>query len=109
MIRVLIVADHARWLGQIRWRLRARRGWQVVSEVSDGLHAVQMAQELRPDLILIDESLPNLDGIETARRIRRLLPESEILFLSQEFDADVVQETLSVSTSGYVVKASAGG
>jgi DNA-binding NarL/FixJ family response regulator len=108
MTRVLIVADRARWLGQIRLRLRARRGWQVVSEVSDGLEAVQKAQELRPDLILIDVGLSNLNGIETARRIRRLSPESEILFLSQEFDADVVQETLSLGTSGYAMKASAG-
>ena len=89
MVTVLIVTDQMRRLGQIRLRLRARRGWQVVSEVSDGLEAVQKAQELRPDLVLIDADLPSLSGSETARRIRRFLPESEILFLSQEFDAAV--------------------
>ena len=107
-MRVLIVADDARWLGQVRLRLRARRGWQVVSEVPDGLEAVQKAQELRPDLILIDAGLQDPNGIETARRIRRFVPESEILFLSQEFDSVIVEETPSLGASGYVVKAITG-
>jgi CheY-like chemotaxis protein len=57
-------------------------GWHVISEASDGLEAVQKAEELTPDLILVDISLPRLNGIEAARQIRKVAPESKILFVS---------------------------
>ena len=81
---------------------------QVVAEVSDGLEALQKSEELQPDLILLDIGLPRLNGIEAARRIGKLAPESKIIFLSQESSADVVQEALSSGARGYVVKAYAG-
>jgi CheY-like chemotaxis protein len=81
---------------------------QIVGEVSDGLEAVQKAQELQPDLIVLDIGLPTLNGIEAARRIRKLSPESKILFMSQESSADVVQEALALGALGYVVKVHAG-
>jgi CheY-like chemotaxis protein len=80
---------------------------RVVCEVSDGLEAVQKAQELQPDLILLDIGLPTLNGMQVARQIRKLVPESKILFLSQESSTDVVHQALSVGAAGYVVKASA--
>jgi CheY-like chemotaxis protein len=80
----------------------------ILCEVSDGLEAVQKAQELKPDLIVLDIGLPTLTGIEAARRIRKLSPESKILFLSQESSADAVQEALGLGALGYVVKAHAG-
>jgi DNA-binding NarL/FixJ family response regulator len=81
---------------------------QVICEVSDGLEAVQKAEELQPDLIVLDIGLPKMNGFEVARRIRKLNPESKILFLSQESSADVVQEALSLGALGYVLKARAG-
>jgi len=84
--------------------LGKRRDLQVICEVSDGLEAVQKAQELKPDLILLDIGLPTLNGIEAARRIRKLAAESNIIFLSQESSADVVQEALSLGAQGYVLK-----
>jgi len=80
----------------------------IVGEVCDGLEAVQRAQELQPDVIVLDIGLPTLNGIEAARRIRKLSPESKILFVSQESSADVVREALSVGALGYVVKTRAG-
>ena len=81
---------------------------QIIAEVQDGLEAVRRAEDLRPELILLDVGLPTLNGIEAARRIRRLAPESKILFVSQESSADVVQEALAAGATGYVLKADAG-
>jgi DNA-binding NarL/FixJ family response regulator len=83
---------------------KKKRDLQVIGEVSDGLKAVQEAVELKPDLIIMDIGLPSLNGIEAARQIRKLVPESKIIFFSQEYSADVVQEALSLGARGYVVK-----
>ena len=88
--------------------LRKRPDFQIVEEVTDGLEAVQKAEELQPDLIMLDIGLPSLNGIAAARRIRKLSPTSKILFVSQESSADVVQEALALGALGYVVKAHAG-
>jgi DNA-binding NarL/FixJ family response regulator len=87
--------------------LGKRQHLQVVGEASDGLEAIQKAVELKPDLILLDIGLPTLNGLEAARQIRKLLPESKIIFLSQESSADVVHEALRIGARGYVVKARA--
>src|ERR1700752_3806879 len=106
--RVLVVDDNGLFRRFIRSTLGKRPELHIVCEVSDGLEAVQKAQELRPDLILLDIGLPTLNGIEAARRIRKLSPECKILFVSQESSADVVREALGTGAHGYVVKIDAG-
>jgi len=106
-LRVLVVEDFAPFRQFICSTLRKRSDLQVICEASDGLEAVQKAEELKPDLILLDIGLPTLNGIEAARRIRRLSPESKIIFLSQESSADIVQQALSLGAWGYVVKTKA--
>ena len=69
---------------------------------------MQKAEELQPDLIVLDIGLPTLNGIEVARRIRKLRPECKMLFMSQESSADVAQETFRLGAMGYVVKSHAG-
>jgi DNA-binding NarL/FixJ family response regulator len=81
---------------------------RTIVEASDGVEAVELAQALQPDLILLDIGLPKLDGIEVARRIRELAPRSKTLFVSQESSVDVVQAAFSAGASGYVVKMDAG-
>lgn len=88
--------------------LRESPEFQIVAEVTDGFEAVRIAEELQPDLILLDIGLPSLNGIDAARRIRKLSPQSKILFMSQESSSDVVQEALALGALGYVVKAHAG-
>jgi DNA-binding NarL/FixJ family response regulator len=88
--------------------LGKRQDLQVICEASDGPEAVQKVGELKPDLILLDIGLPTLNGIEAARKIRKLAPESKIIFVSQESSADLVQEALSLGALGYVWKTSAG-
>jgi DNA-binding NarL/FixJ family response regulator len=105
--RILVVEDFPDFRRFIRSTLEERFDLRVVAEVSDGLEAVQEAAELKPDLILMDIGLPTINGIEAARKIRRLSPESKIVFLSQESSAEIVEEALSTGASGYVVKAKA--
>jgi len=81
---------------------------QIIGEVSEGLEGVQKAKELQPDLIALDIGLPSLNGIEAARHIRKLSPESKILFVSQASSVDVVQEAPGTGAYGYVVKTHAG-
>jgi DNA-binding NarL/FixJ family response regulator len=104
---VLVVEDFPAFRRFIRSTLGESLGLRVIAEVSDGLEAVRKAAELKPDLILLDIGLPTISGIEAARQIRKLSPESKIVFLSQETSADVVVEALSTGAWGYVEKTKA--
>lgn len=88
--------------------LEQRTEFQVVGHAADGLETIQKAEELQPDLILLDISLPKLNGIAAARQIRKLAPKSKILFLSENTSAETVEEALGTGASGYVVKSDAG-
>jgi DNA-binding NarL/FixJ family response regulator len=101
------VEDYPLFRDFVRSALRKQSWLQIIGEVSDGLEAVRKAQELRPDLILLDVGLPNLNGIEAARRIRQLSPESTILFLSENRSRAVAEEGLRSGALGYVVKSDA--
>jgi DNA-binding NarL/FixJ family response regulator len=106
-IRVLVVEDSEPFRKFVCSTVGKRSELQIVGEVSDGLEAVKKAEELQPDLILLDIGLPTLGGIEAARRIREFSPESRILFVSQETSADVVQGAFAEGAKGYVVKTDA--
>ena len=107
-VRVLLVDDYEPFRQFVCSTLAKRSELQVIGEASDGLEAVRKAEELQPDLILLDVGLPTLNGIESGRRIRNLCPESRILFLSQESASDVVEEALGLGALGYVAKTRAG-
>jgi DNA-binding NarL/FixJ family response regulator len=106
-IRILIADDYEGWRRQARLLLQERPEWQVIAEAADGPEAIQKAEELKPDLILLDIGLPKLNGIEAARRIRELSPSSKIIFLSQNNDHDIVRAALSTGALGYVWKTDA--
>jgi DNA-binding NarL/FixJ family response regulator len=108
VVRVLVVEDFARFRQFVCAALGSRQDLQVVGEASDGLEAVQKAVELKSDLVLMDIGLPSLNGIEAARRIRELVPEAKIIFLTQELSGDVVDEAISLGAHGYVFKINAG-
>lgn len=107
-IRILVVEDFAPFRQFIHSTLAERPDLQVICEVADGLEAVQKAEVLKPDLILLDIGLPTLNGIEAARQLRKLAPASKIIFVTQESSADVMQEALSLGAWGYVLKTRAG-
>jgi DNA-binding NarL/FixJ family response regulator len=107
-VRALVVDDFEPFRRFVASVLQELPTVQVICEASDGLEAVQKAEELQPDLIVLDIGLPKLNGLEAARQIRQLSPNSKILFLSQESSADVMQEALGLGAFAYVVKSDAG-
>lgn len=104
-ISILVVDDYEPWRRQVCSMLQTRPELRVVAEVADGLEAVQQAQELNPDLILLDIGLPSLNGLEVANRIRQFTPDARIIFLTENSDRDVRQAALSAGAQGYIVKA----
>jgi DNA-binding NarL/FixJ family response regulator len=106
-IRILVVEDYAPFRKYIISTLAKRHCLQVICEVADGLEAVRKAEELKPDVILLDIGLPTLNGVEAARQIRKLAPASKIIFVTQESSADVMKEAIRLGAWGYVVKAKA--
>ena len=107
--RILVVDDYEPWRRFVSTTLQKQPTLQVIGEAVYGLEAVQKAQQLQPDLILLDIGLPTLNGIEAARRIRELSPKSKILFVSENRSWDIVEEALRTGAGGYVVKSDAAG
>ncbi len=107
-IPVLLVDDHEIARKGIRSVLSSNRNLDVIFEAVTGEDAVQKAQELRPAIILLDITLPGISGIEAARQIRMVSPDSRIIFLSQHDSVQIARDALSFGAHGYVVKSDAG-
>jgi DNA-binding NarL/FixJ family response regulator len=101
--KILVVEDFERFRQFVVSTLQQSGKFQIV-EASAGLEALQKVEEQQPDLVLLDIGLPNLNGIEVARRLRRLAAPPKIVFLSQESSPEVVGEALSLGALGYVHK-----
>jgi len=106
-VRVLVVDDFTAWRQCVLEKFQENRSLQVIGVAADGLEAVLKAEELQPDLVLLDIGLPKLDGIQAAREIRKVAPESKILFLTQELDPDMARAALSAGGHGYLLKSDA--
>jgi DNA-binding NarL/FixJ family response regulator len=104
IVRILLVDDFEPWRTFVASLLKKNPEWQILSQVSDGLAAVQKAEEFQPDLIVLDIGLPKLNGIEAALSIRKVAPNSRILFLSENRSSDIVAAALNAGGHGYVVK-----
>ena len=107
-VRILVVEDHSVVRRAICLLLSSDPALNVICQTADGEQAVQKAEELQPDLALLDISLPGISGIETARRIRSVSPKSQIIFLSQHDSPQVVRLALNMGGQGYVAKSDAG-
>jgi DNA-binding NarL/FixJ family response regulator len=105
-LKILVVEDYAPFRHLICRALQRRADFHTI-EATDGLEAVQKAEELQPDLILLDINLPKMHGFEVAKQIRRLLPHAGLLFISQESSPDIVRKALSLGAHGYIQKISA--
>ena len=107
-MRVLVVDDNEPFRRFVASALREWLNLNVIGEAGDGLEAVQRAEALQPNLILLDIGMPELNGLEAAQQIRKLVPNARIIFLTQESASDVVGEALSLGAWGYVAKIQAG-
>jgi len=104
--KILVVEDFERFRRFVVSTLQQRT--KQIAEASDGMEALQEAEEQHPDLVLLDIGLPSLNGIEVARRLRKLAVPPKIVFISQESSPEVVAEALNLGALGYVHKTRAG-
>jgi DNA-binding NarL/FixJ family response regulator len=103
VIRVLVVDDVEAWRRSISSMLGAKP-FEITGEASDGLMAVQLAEQLQPTVVLLDIGLPGLDGLKAGARIHAVAPDAKIVFVSQESDPDIVRAALQLGAWGYVLK-----
>jgi len=104
VIRVLLADDHELVRSGIRLVLQTLDGVQVVAEARDGKGALELVEALRPDIALLDISMPGLNGIETAARIRSRFPETRVVILSMHAGEEYVSQALRAGASGYLLK-----
>jgi DNA-binding NarL/FixJ family response regulator len=108
MLRILIADDHEVARRGIRAVLENHPGWTVCGEAKDGRESVELAAATRPDLVLLDIGMPNLNGLEAARQILTILPDVAILILTMHDSDNVVREVLRAGARGYLLKSDAG-
>jgi two-component system response regulator NreC len=103
-IRILICDDHTLFVEGIKAMLRTEPSLEVVGTARDGRQAVELARELKPDLLLMDVSMPDMNGFDATRRVRALDPSLKILILSMHDDEDLVARCLEAGAAGYLMK-----
>ena len=104
MIRILLADDHATMRRGLRGLLETHEGWQVCGEAGDGRQAVELAVKLEPKVVVLDLSMPELNGLEAAKEIRSALPDAEILIFTMHESAELIREALSAGVRAVVVK-----
>ena len=103
-LKILIVDDHEAVRRNLRALLRDRSGWVVCAEAADGLEAVEKTRLLRPDVVVMDVSMPRMDGIAATRIIRQHVPEADVVIISQNDPAVVRRQAADVDAYGFVSK-----
>jgi len=103
-LRILIADDHGLVRRGARAVLHSRHGWRVVGEAANGREAVDMAIELKPDVAVVDIGMPELDGVEVTRQIRKAVPDTKVLVLTMHESDHMVRRALEVGACGYLLK-----
>jgi DNA-binding NarL/FixJ family response regulator len=106
-VRVLLADDHALIREGLRALLERHPSVEVVGEAGNGREAVKLAEEKRPDVVLMDIAMPDLNGLDATRQIRRLVPTARVLVLTMYDDRDYIYELLRAGASGYLLKGAA--
>jgi len=103
-LRILVADDHELVRRGIRGLLCSRRGWTVIAEAVNGREAVEKANRLKPDVVILDVSMPDLDGLQATRRIRETVPTTEVVVLTMHESDQMVRRVLDAGALGYVLK-----
>jgi DNA-binding NarL/FixJ family response regulator len=106
-IRILLVDDHPIVRQGLKTLLEGHSGWEVIGEASDGAEAVEKAKDLNPDVMVLDVTMPRMNGLEACRLLRQECPGLEILFVTQHDSPQMMREALEAGARGYVVKSNA--
>lgn len=107
IVKVLLVDDHPMMRDGLRFAIQSQPDMQVVAEAGNGACALDQVEKHKPDLILMDISMPGLNGLETSRKIRELHPDVKIIILSGMTDEEYVSQTIKSGLNGYMIKANA--
>jgi DNA-binding NarL/FixJ family response regulator len=107
-VRILIADDHELFRRGVAAELAQVPGWQVAAEAANGRDAVALAAELKPDVVVLDLTMPELNGLEAARQIIAAAPSARILILTAHESEQLVREVLRAGAQGYVLKSDAG-
>ena len=108
-LRILIADDHEVVRRGVRALLESQPGWEVVADVANGREALETTQRLRPDIVVLDISMPELNGIEATRRILAAVPTTEVIVLTMHESEKLVRRILEAGARGYVSKSDVGG
>lgn len=108
MVRILLADDHDVMRSGLRSLLEACDGWQVCGEAKGGHEAVRLALQLKPDIAIIDMSMPDLDGLEVTRQVKKELPKTEILIFTMHETENMIRAVIAAGARGYVLKSDAG-
>jgi len=106
-LRLLVVDDHAVVRRGVRALLQSQPGWEICGEATNGEEAVRKAADLKPDIVVLDISLPGLNGLEATSRILKESPESEVLILTMHHSEELAQQVIKAGARGYVLKSDA--
>jgi len=107
-LRILLADDHELLRQGLRTLIEDQSGWQVCGEATTGREAVAKARELKPDIVVMDFTMPELNGMEATRQIRAALPRTQVLLLTMHESEELVREVLAAGARGYVLKSDAG-
>ena len=106
-VRILVADDHPVVRHGLRTLLGGHPEWEIVDEAADGFEAVDKADRLKPDVVVLDITMPKMSGLEACRLIRKTVPASEILIVTQHDSPQMMREALEAGARGYVVKSNA--
>jgi DNA-binding NarL/FixJ family response regulator len=103
-VRILIADDHDLMRRGVRTLLEPHPGWEVCGEATTGREAVAKAEQLKPDIVILDISMPDLNGVDAAKRIKKASPDTEVLIFSAHYSDQLIREILEAGVRGYIVK-----